>query len=147
MVAKLRSDCKIAPSVGGSAAWPTSEAPARMATPRAAQNGTFQRMSRRGMEDAIGRSHDSTDNMVMSGVANPATPTALATMGLRPARNEPARSAPTLRSIGWRWISRFPGSRIAVRSSHGRAYDPRADPLERRRSGGHRLLSALLRVV
>jgi hypothetical protein len=32
-----------------------------MATPRAAQNGTFQRMSRRGMEDVIGGSHDSTD--------------------------------------------------------------------------------------
>src|SRR4030095_8470377 len=69
MVAKLRSDSKIAPSVGVSAAWPTSEEPTRMATPRAAQNGTFQRMSRRGMEDVIGRSQDSTGNMVTRGVA------------------------------------------------------------------------------
>src|SRR3989442_14745149 len=60
MVAKLRSDCRIAAPVGASAAWPTSEEPARMATPRAAQNGTFQRVSRRSMEDVIGSSHDST---------------------------------------------------------------------------------------
>jgi hypothetical protein len=60
MVAKLRSDCKIAGPVGGSAAWPTSEEPAKMATPRAAQNGTVQRISRRSTEDVIGGSHDST---------------------------------------------------------------------------------------
>src|SRR5712691_9880183 len=60
MVAKLRSCCRIAAPVGASAAWPTSEEPARMATPRAAQNGTFQRVSRRSREDVIGSSHDST---------------------------------------------------------------------------------------
>src|SRR5712692_2496499 len=60
MMAKLRSCCRIAAPVGGSPAWPTSEEPARMATPRAAQNGTFQRVSRRSMEDFIGGLHDST---------------------------------------------------------------------------------------
>src|SRR6266545_2916432 len=60
MVAKLRSCCRIAAPVGGSAAWPTSEEPARMATPRAAQNATFQVVSRRITEDVIGGSHDST---------------------------------------------------------------------------------------
>src|SRR6266508_5063716 len=60
MVAKLRSCCRIAAPVGGSAAWPTSEEPAKMATPRAAQNGTVQRVSRKSTEDVIGGSHDST---------------------------------------------------------------------------------------
>src|SRR5512143_3798362 len=60
MVAKLRSCCRIAAPVGGSAVWPTSEEPARIATPKAAQNGTFQRVSRRSVEDVIGGSHDST---------------------------------------------------------------------------------------
>src|SRR6266542_550912 len=60
MVAKLRSCCRIAAPVGGSAAWPTSEEPAKVATPRAAQNGTVQRVSRRSTEDVIGGSHDST---------------------------------------------------------------------------------------
>src|SRR3989454_12748424 len=59
MIAKLRSCCRIAAPVGGSAAWPTSEEPARIAM-RAAQNGTFQRVSRRSTEDVIGGSHDST---------------------------------------------------------------------------------------
>src|SRR5882672_12163856 len=59
MVAKLRSCCRIAAPIGGSAAWPTSEEPARIAM-RAAQNGTFQRVSRRSAEDVIGASHDST---------------------------------------------------------------------------------------
>src|SRR3989442_15725116 len=65
MVAKLRSDCKIASPVDGSAAWPTSEEPATMATPKAAQNGTFQRVSRRSMEDLIGGLHDSTYSMAV----------------------------------------------------------------------------------
>src|SRR2546425_11228969 len=60
MVAKLRSCCRIAAPVGGSAAWPTSEELARMATARAVQNGTFQRVSRRTTENVIGGSHDST---------------------------------------------------------------------------------------
>src|SRR6266481_5439817 len=60
IVAKLRSCCRIAAPVGGSAAWPVSEEPARMATPRATQNGTFQRVSRSTKEDVIGGSHDST---------------------------------------------------------------------------------------
>src|SRR5947208_9318745 len=59
MIAKLRSCCRIAAPVGGSAAWPTSEEPARIAV-RAAQNGTFPRISRRSAEDVIGDSHDST---------------------------------------------------------------------------------------
>src|SRR5678809_881319 len=37
-----------------------SEEPIRMATPRAAQNGTFQRVSRSTREDVIGGSYDST---------------------------------------------------------------------------------------
>src|SRR5258705_13699254 len=60
MVAKLRSCCRIAVPVGRSAAWLTSEAPARMATPRATQRGTLQRGSRRSREDTIDGSHDST---------------------------------------------------------------------------------------
>src|SRR2546422_11473609 len=60
MVAKLRSCCRIAGPVGGSAAWPRSEEPAKMATPRAPQNGTVQRVSRKSTEDVIGGSHDST---------------------------------------------------------------------------------------
>src|SRR2546427_526351 len=51
MVAKLRNCCRIAAPVDGSAAWTTSEEPARMATPRAAQNGTVQRVSRRSTGD------------------------------------------------------------------------------------------------
>src|SRR2546422_1702988 len=60
MVAKLRNCCRIAAPVDGSAAWTTSEEPARMATPRAAQNGTVQRVSRRSTGDVISGSHDST---------------------------------------------------------------------------------------
>src|SRR5204863_10131482 len=68
MVATLRSCCRIAAPVGGSAAWPTSEEPARIAM-RAAQNGTVQRVSRRSAEDVIGASHDSTAEMVRRGAA------------------------------------------------------------------------------
>ena len=39
--------------VGASAAWLTPEAPARMATPKAVQNGTLQNNSRRSPEDVM----------------------------------------------------------------------------------------------
>src|SRR5688572_11413961 len=60
MMAKLRSCCRIAAPVGGSAASPTSADPTTMATPKATQNGTFHKVSRRSTEDVIEGSHDST---------------------------------------------------------------------------------------
>src|SRR5712691_1114495 len=60
MLAKLRNCCRISGAVDGSAAWPTSEEPGRMATARAVQNGTLQNKSRRRPEDVITGSHDST---------------------------------------------------------------------------------------
>src|SRR5438132_447316 len=60
MLAKLRNCCRTSAPVGASAAWLTPEAPARMATPRAVQNGTLQNNSRRSPEDVMTGSHDST---------------------------------------------------------------------------------------
>src|SRR5207302_9836922 len=84
MVAKLRSCCRIAAPVGGSAALPTSEEPARIAM-RAAQNGAFQRVSRRSAEDVIGASHDSTAEVVRRGAA-----------GVAPRRADDVNSPPLL---------------------------------------------------
>src|ERR687892_1956599 len=89
MVAKLCSCRRIAAPVGGSAAWPTSEEPARMTTPRAAQNGTFQRVSRRSTEDVIGGSHDSTAYAGRREGHDTAQPTTLALEVVRGTRRRP----------------------------------------------------------